>query len=97
MTQNTLSDEIERELEHFNKFYGAMFECGDFDALYADIKHSLRSIAEKTIEAVRVKEDDMEWDCNDNCSHDVHMKAQGRNKAITEQSKLADQWLGKDK
>ena len=57
MQQNTLSDEIERELEHFNKFYGAMFECGDFDSLYADIKQSLRSIAKKTIEAVRIKRD----------------------------------------
>ena len=95
MTQNTLSDEIERELEHFNKFYGAMFECGDFEALYADIKHSLRSIAEKTVEAVRVE-------------NKYNLITQKRrltysdvdyayNQAVAKQSKLADQWLGKDK
>lgn len=116
MTQNTLSDEIERVKEEYRDIYDHSFQGGPspLEVHYRDnvfipfIERKLRSIAEKTVEAVRVEEPQERcvMTCND-CDY-----AEGWDKfcrclchrtdvvdfkrAITEQSRLASRWLGKE-
>lgn len=102
MTQNTLNDEIERELETI-KIKSDVINNSLWYINPEDIRQSLRSIAEKTVEAVRVKRQSYLEDAIGFSEGDVKPAVEdicfenGCNVAITEQSKLADQWLGKDK
>lgn len=108
MTQNTLSEEIERELEVFDEQFSHLiptteqYEQGvsgvlnvhDYEQLRDSVHHSLCSIAEKTVEAVRVEKDPVILR-QDGVSYDFDA-VEGFNQAITEQSKLAARWLGKE-
>jgi hypothetical protein len=99
MTQNTLSEEINRILKEFETKYSPQImngsvcpECRiDFADLYGDVYLALKSIAEKTVEAVRVEE------IQDSVKDDIlATEANWFNQAVTEQSKLASRWLGKE-
>lgn len=98
MTQNTLSEEINRIVDEWKRVYEVPEDSKQLDILAA----TLRLIATKTVEAVRVEE--MTKD-NHNISkmeyytmglEHTQGKIQGHNQAITEQSKLASRWLGKE-
>lgn len=99
MTQNNLNNEINRELEKLDNEFGFSAMDGAMD----ELRHSLCSIAEKTVEAVRVEEADHakkginpghskdEMYCCIECELDTEYNA-----AVTEQSKKAKEWLGED-
>lgn len=98
MTQNTLSEEIERVVEEFDKQFVSYMDDGK--PVYGEIhneqknylRQSLTSIAEKTVEAVRVEKNHLFYPIGDETS----WMNKGWDKAVTEQSKLASQWLGKE-
>lgn len=100
MTQNTLSEEIEGEI---NKFADSMpgricfmlVTEKDFGNILTQFRIHMRSIAEKTVEAVRVeKKEELDVFIEDGDLEGIEID--GFNQAVTEQSKLASRWLGKD-
>lgn len=112
MQQNTLNSEIEREIMHFRSkfptkeqiFYKAD-GTWDFTVGFDDVlRQSLRSIAEKSIEAVRVEEDHTEeykWKnvYTGNGTYPnkpIEWQEVGFNKAVYKQNKLSSAWLGKE-
>ena len=88
-----LNNEIEKVVEEFDKEFGTLYEWSehpDRKSIENYLCHSLRSIAEKTVEAVRVEE--MKGAIPRSFSeHD-----KGFNQAVTEQTKKAQEWLGGD-
>lgn len=101
MTQNNLNNEINRELEKLDNEFGFSAMDGAMD----ELRHSLCSIAEKTVEAVRVGSylsphvppegfQSKYPRCEDCfCSEQADHT---HNSFIKEQYKKAKEWLGED-
>ena len=101
ITQNTLNEEIERLTNNYAcRFINSLNDEYPTDLLWYKesidfLRQSLHSIAEKTVEAERVERLNVPKPINDwgglwRCYYDFY------NHAATVQSKLADQWLGKE-
>lgn len=106
MTQNTLSDEIKREEKNFiesapGRLCFSLLTKPEFEMLLTELRLSRKSIAEKTVEAVRVEEV-IDYDAYERRYRQFYFgccgaeEIEGHNQAVTEQSKLASRWLGKD-
>ena len=105
MTQNTLSEEIEKiitdDVINFQPLLDIAEGRADIDSwneklsdIYLQLSAAMKSIAEKTVEAVRVGHpEDMR------AIREGYFITRDRDlfdQAITEQSKLASRWLGKE-
>lgn len=89
MTQNTLNDEIKRIVDELPSDFSI------YKGWEEKISQSLRSIAEKTVEAVRVeKKEELDVSIEDGDLEGIEID--GFNQAITEQTNLANRWLGKE-
>ena len=85
-----LNSEIERIVETFERYYDGL------GGLQSDfLRRATRSIAQKTIEAVRVEEV-QEFSGGYNSDPEMKHWENGHNEAIAKQNTKANLWLGKE-
>ena len=91
MTQNNLNEEIEKELLTYS---GTTFTAPS-EAL-GWLHQAMLRIAEKTVEAVRVKKRKYVTQPAKYNGSDANVYREGYNDGLDEQTNLAKRWLGKE-
>lgn len=89
MTQNNLNSEIGRIVNDWRD--NIVLD----DEVRIRLENDLRLIAEKTVEAVRVEENN-DYDSGRNSDPELEYWEHGYNKAIHEQNTKSRAWLGKE-